>query len=563
MGAAVAVVLMKERQVVAAFENAGATTPERAVNPDDIGTDMHGVAWRRLRNRAIVRETAEGKYYVDVEVWQATRKTRQRLIFVVLIVILMVAIVSALKAQSVSADLVTPPRVTTDAGILAGRVDSASHALVFEGIPYAAPPVGTLRWRAPQPAAHWSGMRAADHLAHNCMQAQPWNDIDAYAAGISEDCLYLNVWTPSTHGAHPVMVWIHGGGFIAGFGGEERHRPAPLVQKGAVVVTLNYRLGAFGFLAHPALAAESPHHVSGNYGMLDQIAALQWVKRNIAKFGGDPSRVTIFGESAGGMSVGILVASPLAKGLFARAILESGVGSGSAVRSRDSAQHVGINLADTLGAAGTGASAIAKLRAVSAESLLATSVRVAGGPGTPVHWPNIDGYLLRHSVDSTLALGQGNVVPVIAGSNADEDQEFFGAPARAFARLITSRGARAYIYQFTRAGDDSASRAHGAYHSSEITFVFGRPQPLTAWAGHARYDAALADAMSSYWVAFATSGNPNGPPTAGQLPRWPVYDAATDAYIELGQQVVAKRDLRRAQFDAYDTEARAKGAVRP
>ena len=451
----------------------------------------------------------------------------------------------------------------TDAGMLAGRTDSASHALVFEGIPYAAPPVGNFRWRPPQPVAHWSGVRTADHLSHNCMQAHPWGDIYPYAAGLSEDCLYLNVWTASTTGKRPVMVWIHGGGFIVGFGGEERHRPAPLVQKGAVVVTLNYRLGAFGFLAHPALAAESPHHVSGNYGMLDQIAALQWVKRNIAKFGGDPSRVTIFGESAGGMSVGVLVASPLAKGLFKRAILESGVGSGPAIQSVDSAQRAGIRLADTLGATGSGAATVAKLRAVSAESLLATSVRVAGGPGSPVHWPNIDGYLLRHTVDSTLLLGQGNVVSVIAGSNSDEPQDRFGAPARAFARLLTARGARAYIYQFTRAGEDSASRKRGAYHSAEITFVFGRPQPFEASAGHASYDAALADAMSDYWVAFATSGNPNGAPAAGRWPVWPVYDRTTDAYMELGPTVVAKRDLRRVQFDAYDVTARAAGEVRP
>jgi para-nitrobenzyl esterase len=360
-----------------------------------------------------------------------------------------------------------------------------------------------------------------------------------------------------------VLVWIHGGGFIVGFGGEERHRPAPLVQKGAVVVTLNYRLGAFGFLAHPALAAESPLHASGNYGMLDQIAALQWVKRNIAKFGGDPSRVTIFGESAGGMSVGILVASPLAKGLFTRAILESGVGSGSAVKTKAEAEEAGVRLADALGARGAYPATVATLRAVSAESLLATSARVAGGEGTPVHWPHVDGYLLRHSVDSTLLLGQGNVVPVIAGSNANEPQDVFGAPARAFARLLTARGGRAYIYQFTRVGEDSANRARGAYHSAEITFVFGRPQPFEASAGHAPYDATLADAMSDYWVAFAASGTPNGAPAKGKWPTWPAYDAATDAYMELGPQVVAKRDLRRAEFDAYDAAARAKGAVRP
>src|SRR5436190_16116692 len=191
------------------------------------------------------------------------------------------------------------------------------------------------------------------------MQGQPYGDIDPYAAGVSEDCLYLNVWSSSLGTrapARPVMVWIHGGGFFAGFGGEERHNGARLAQKGAVVVTLNYRLGPLGFLAHPALAAESPQRASGNYGLLDQIAALQWVKRNIARFGGDPSRVTIFGESAGGMSVGSLIASPLAKGLFQRAILESGTGVGGiGVMSRDTAQAVAVLFADSAHVRGTGA----------------------------------------------------------------------------------------------------------------------------------------------------------------------------------------------------------------
>ncbi|HEX9219379.1 MAG TPA: carboxylesterase family protein, partial [Gemmatimonadaceae bacterium] len=224
-------------------------------------------------------------------------------------------------------------RVTIDTGTLEG-LDTAG-VTVFRGIPYAAPPVGELRWRPPQPAKHWSGVRDASKLGHNCVQHQPYSDIDPFAAGVSEDCLYLNVWTnslasrvplpasrtplPASRLPLPVLVWIHGGGFWAGFGGEERHNGARLAQKGAVVVTLNYRLGPFGFLAHPALAAESPHHAAGNYGLLDQIAALQWVQRNVARFGGDPSRVTIFGESAGGMSVGSLIASPLAKGLFQRA----------------------------------------------------------------------------------------------------------------------------------------------------------------------------------------------------------------------------------------------------
>src|SRR3954465_12200855 len=265
------------------------------------------------------------------------------------------------------------PRVTIDTGTLEG-LDTAG-VMVFRGIPYAAPPVGDLRWKPTQAPARWQGVRAARDLGHNCMQHQPYSDIDPFAAGVSEDCLYLNVWTKSldNRAPRPVMVWIHGGGFFAGFGGEERHNGARLAQKGAVVVTLNYRLGPFGFFAHPALAAESPNHAAGNYGLLDQIAALQWVKRNIARFGGDPSRVTIFGESAGGMSVGSLIASPLAKGLFQRAILESGTGVAVGIGSRDSARAMAFRFADALGVAGAGPDALAHLRALSADTLLAAS----------------------------------------------------------------------------------------------------------------------------------------------------------------------------------------------
>src|SRR5436190_2954979 len=267
-----------------------------------------------------------------------------------------------------------PPRVTIDTGTLEG-LDTAG-VMVFRGIPYAAPPVGALRWRPPEPAKSWTGVRPAAALGHNCIQHRPWNDIDPYAAGISEDCLYLNVWTtslpasrpPASRAPRPVLVWIHGGGFFAGFGGEERHNGATLAKKGAVVVTLNYRLGPFGFLAHPALAAESPHHAAGNYGLLDQIAALQWVKRNIARFGGAPSRVTIVGESAGGLSVGSLIASPLAKGLFQRAILESGTGVGVGIVSRDTAQAVALRFAESLGILGTGAEVASQLRALSPDT---------------------------------------------------------------------------------------------------------------------------------------------------------------------------------------------------
>ncbi|HST08125.1 MAG TPA: carboxylesterase family protein [Gemmatimonadaceae bacterium] len=453
------------------------------------------------------------------------------------------------------------PTVTIDTGTLEG-LDTAG-VMVFRGVPYAAPPVGDLRWKPPQPAKSWTGVRPATQLGHNCIQHQPYSDIDPFAAGVSEDCLYLNVWTKSTSGPpKPVMVWIHGGGFFAGFGGEERHNGARLAQKGAVVVTINYRLGAFGFLAHSALAAESPHHAAGNYGLLDQIAALQWVKRNIARFGGDPSRVTIFGESAGGMSVGSLVASPLAKGLFQRAILESGTGVAVGINTRDSARAIGFRYADALGVAGAGPDALAHLRALSADTILAASLHI-GPQGQPMFWPVVDGWVLPHPVDSALSRGAFNVVPTIVGSNRDEGDEWMGAPTRSFARLTSAHGAPTYVYIFSRVGEDSANRARGAYHSAEITFVFGRPHPLQPSAGSAPYDSTVAEAMSDYWVAFATSGDPNGKPTAGKWPRWPRYTAATDAILEIGPQIAARTMAKRAVYDSLDAVGRARGQIRP
>jgi para-nitrobenzyl esterase len=456
-----------------------------------------------------------------------------------------------------------PPRVTIDTGALEGSVDSTSGVIVFRGIPYAAPPVGDLRWRPPQPPKHWTEVRPANQLGHNCVQHQPYSDIDPFAAGISEDCLFLNVWTNSleARAPRPVLVWIHGGGFFAGFGGEERHNGGPLAKKGAVVVTLNYRLGAFGFLAHPVLASESPHRAAGNYGLLDQIAALQWVQRNIARFGGDPSRVTIFGESAGGFSVGSLIASPLAKGLFQRAILESGTGVGTGVTSRDDARAVALRFADSLHVYGVGPDAAAHLRALSADTVLAASLHL-GPPGAPAFYPVVDGWVLPHAVDSTLASGKPNIVPVIVGTNRDEGDEWMGAPTRTFARLMSAR-APTYLYMFSRVGDDSANRARGAYHSAEITFVFARPHPLQPSAGSTSYDPTVADAMSDYWVAFATTGDPNGPPTAGKWPRWPRYKSSTDALLEIGPEIAPRNMVKRAVYDSLDAIARSHGRIRP
>ena len=458
-----------------------------------------------------------------------------------------------------------PPRAQIDTGTLEGVVDSASGVSVFRGIPYAAPPIGALRWRPPQPAAKWPGVRSAQQLGHNCMQHRPYDDINPFTAGVSEDCLFLNVWTNSLDARaprRPVLVWIHGGGFFAGFGGEERHNGAPLAKKGAGVVTINYRLGPFGFLAHPSLAAESPHHAAGNYGLLDQIAALKWVNRNIARFGGDPSRVTIFGESAGGMSVGSLVASPLAKGLFQRAILESGTGVNIGISPQSAAEALAIKLGDSLGVRGSGADAARQLRAVDANKVVDASVRL-GPPGDPRFFPVVDGWVLPHAIDTAVLSGAANIVPIIVGTNRDEGDEWMGAPSRSFARLVSARGAPTFMYIFSRVGDDSVNRQRGAYHSAEITFVFGRPHPIEPSAGTTPYDATVADAMSDYWVAFAATGDPNGAPAAGKWPRWPRYKSATDALLEIGPEISARTLVKRGVYDSLDAVARTHGSIRP
>ena len=457
------------------------------------------------------------------------------------------------------------PVASTEGGILSGGVDPASGVFVFRGIPYAAPPVGDRRWRAPAPAAAWNGVRSADRPGRNCIQDQVYSDIDAFAAGISEDCLYLNVWTTTTNAnAHrPVMVWIHGGGYTAGYGDEPRHNGSRLAQKGAVVVTLNYRMGAFGFFAHPALAAES-NGSAGNYAIMDQVAALQWVQRNIAQFGGDPSKVTIFGESAGGNSVGALIASPLARGLFRGGILQSGTGLGGP-RPREDMYAEGVKFASVLGVSGTGADAAAKLRAIPADSLQRATRKPDGKGGfTGVFATRLtrDGQVLPTTVDSSLARGTANVVPVLVGANGGEGDNAYAA-ARAFSRLTTARGQNAWLYLFTRVGEDSVNRKRGAYHSADITFTFGIPHPLLPSAGTAPYDSTLAEAMTDYFVSFANTLDPNGPPNAGRLPRWPVYEPGSDAYLELGPQIAARTGYRRVAADSLDLMARRSGGVRP
>jgi para-nitrobenzyl esterase len=285
---------------------------------------------------------------------------------------------------------------------------------MFKGIPFAAPPVGDFRWRAPQPVKPWQGVRKADQFGAQCMQGHIYGDMGFRASGMNEDCLYLNVWTPAKSGKErlPVLVYFYGGGFMAGDGSEPRYDGESMAQKGIVALTVNYRLGVFGFLAHPELSKEASYHASGNYGLLDQAAALRWVKQNISAFGGDPKRVTIAGESAGSVSVSAQMASPLSKDLIAGAIGESGaiISTLSAVPLAQ-AEQGGVKFAATVGA-----SNLAALRAMSAEQLLAATTKPSPVPPNPT----IDGYFLPKAPLDIYLAGEQAHVPLLAGSNSAE-----------------------------------------------------------------------------------------------------------------------------------------------
>src|SRR6185437_9277745 len=310
-------------------------------------------------------------------------------------------------------------RVVTDGGKIQGSLSRDGQVRAFLGIPYAAPPVGPLRWKPPQPAAKWSGVRSATSFGSRCMQAHLYSDMVFRDSGPSEDCLTLNVWTPAGKDSAPlpVMVWIYGGGFVTGGTSEPRQDGEHLAHKGVIVVSMNYRLGIFGFFALPGLAAESPNHAAGNYGLMDQRAAIDWVRRNIAAFGGDPAKVTIFGESAGSISVSAQMASPLSKGLFARAIGESGgalTGPGltfltlpvSEKRCQEFAESALKN------------SSLEYLRSVSAADLLKAASTVPHSED--IFWPNVDGEFLPESVAAIYAAGDQAHVPLLAGWNKDE-----------------------------------------------------------------------------------------------------------------------------------------------
>ena len=311
-------------------------------------------------------------------------------------------------------------QVRTESGIVEGLTSHDSKVRIYKGIPYAAPPVGDLRWQPPQPAPFWDGIRKTTEFGARCMQGRIFQDMVFRDPGPSEDCLTLNVWTPAASAGErlPVMVWIFGGGFQAGGTSEPRQDGENLAHKGVVVVSLNYRLGIFGFFSHPELTKESPHHASGNYGLLDQAAALKWVHTNIAAFGGDPDKVTIFGESAGSISVSAQMASPLSKGLFSRAIGESGgiFMLGNLIAPLAQTEQVGAKFAESLG--GT---TLQALRAKPAEEIL----QAALSNKTARFWPNEDGYFFNENPSAIYSAGKQAHVALLAGWNTDE-QSFAG-----------------------------------------------------------------------------------------------------------------------------------------
>ena len=452
-------------------------------------------------------------------------------------------------------------------GLLRGTTES--ELSVFRGIPFAAAPVGDLRWRAPQPAAPWKGTRSADKFAPQCVQGGfGVGPAGSQGPPMSEDCLYLNVWTPAKSASDriPVLVWIYGGGFNAGATSIPTYSGEVLARKGVVLVSIAYRIGPLGFLAHPELSQESPQHVSGNYGLLDMIAGLQWIKKNIAAFGGDPNKVTIFGESAGGIAVSQLCASPLAKGLFVGAVSESG-GSfgpprragqfGENMRVLADAERDGVQFAQTAGAA-----SVTELRKIPAEKLLAATRGLA--------WPIIDGWVIPSDQYTLYDSGKFNDVDVLIGYNSDEGASFnrdrtaqdytdgvhkryaafadsllkayptaadsvsktardlardaaFGWHTWIWARLQSKLGkSKVFYYYFDQHPDYPAGSPRAGFaspHGSEVPYVFGHLNDLQNKEQPTATDRAISDAMVTYWTNFAKYGDPNG---KGE-PQWPAF----------------------------------------
>jgi len=495
------------------------------------------------------------------------------------------------------------PLVIISSGSLRGATDG--DVTSFKGIPYAAPPVGEFRWRPPQPVKPWEGLRDATEYCADCPQ-RTW---PGSTATVSEDCLFLNVWAPATatkDSKLPVMVWLHGGGFTGGSGAGPGSAGDAFAKQGILLATINYRLGRFGHFAFPALSEEYPEEMKGSYAYMDQIAALKWVQENIAAFGGDPDNVTIFGFSAGGVSVHSLLTIPAAKGLFHKAISESGGGRDGVLTGRPinqdnsdelypvSAETIGINFAKRNGIEGTGKDALDQLRALSVDEILdggqendSTGARTYSGP-------ILDGKLVVETAETAYQAGRQAKVPLMIGSSSaeigggfinasqtkeelfsqfgdleaeakaaydpDGNREFaevltkfttdwsWGEPARMTARAFLEENEPVYVWQFGYVPPAARERSpYGAGHGSEVSFVFNTLHARWGAQGEATAEEKeLARIMNTYWANFAKTGNPNG----NDLPDWPEYDNQKEEILDvsLDGQLDSKPDSRKARF---------------
>jgi para-nitrobenzyl esterase len=486
---------------------------------------------------------------------------------------------------------------------------SDAGVVAYKGIPYAAPPTGNLRWKAPQPAAHWSGIRTASQFGHDCMQLPFPSDAAPLGTKPDEDCLVMNVWAPEarTSSKLPVMVWIYGGGYVNGGSSPAVYDGSQFAKQGVIFVSFNYRLGRFGFFAHPALTAEAGSAPLGNYAFLDQIAALKWVQHNIAAFGGDPGKVTLFGESAGGGSVLTMMTSPLSRGLFQQAIIESGGGRdglggmphlSETANGRPSAESSGLAFAQSKGIAGTDAAALDALRKLPADAIV-NGLNMASmfQAAKTYSGPMIDGKIVLETPQSAFLAGHQMKIPVMIGANSrdigfsfaktmQEAVAPFGAnqdsalaaynpdhsadprvvgtrvaadrmmiePARFIAQEVAASGQPAYHYRFSYVAVSMRKQWDGAPHATEIPFVFDTVKSRYETALDPT-DEAIAGTTNSYWVSFAKTGDPNG---AGR-PHWSPYTRQSDIILDFANTgAVAAPDPWKARLDLTEKLATAK-----